>query len=114
MTNLVGIADPIKRIQNFTSENIDDLCMMFASQLVDEKFKNEDLADYEVKVMELTRERIIRLKGNPDTMEPVWIAGLQIEMSLYIGMLIGAVCMEKALITQKEATEDLEWKEGVE
>ena len=106
MTKIMGIAEPIKKVQNLTPEVIDELCMTFARQLNGERFDMEDLADYELKIMEFAEEKFAELGKNPEE-QPTWLAGLQIEMSLYIGILIGATCMEKVLTNSGENNEQL-------
>jgi hypothetical protein len=106
MIKIMGITETIKKVQNFTPEVVDELCTTFARQFVSEKFDMEDLADYEVKIMQFAEERVVRLGGNPEIINPTWLAGLQIEMSLYIGILIGATCMEKVLTEAKREAEN--------
>jgi hypothetical protein len=84
------ISDKVKALSSLKLEEMNNISMDIARELVKEEFNMSDLADIEVHIMDLVRDRMLELGCKFDKEDDfLYLAGLTVETSLYLGINIG-------------------------
>ncbi len=84
------LSQDVKSLEKIPLEKVNEISMNVARQLVKEEFNMDDLAGIESHIMEIARDRMLELGSKFDKeADLVYLAGLTVEISLYLGINIG-------------------------
>lgn len=84
------LSEKVNKLATIKLHEMNEISMNIAKELVKEGFDITSLADVEIHIMDLAKDRMIQLGNKLQTIEDLTLlSALVVEISLYLGINIG-------------------------